>query len=62
MTTDTSVTPPRDAGTTGTAGGTLELRVGGAVRLEFRHAELTYPDDPPPPKYADMADEFGLLR
>jgi uncharacterized protein YndB with AHSA1/START domain len=42
------------------ARGTLELRVGGAVRLEFRHAELTYPDDPPPPKYADMADSATL--
>ncbi|RFP77104.1 SRPBCC family protein [Hydrogenophaga sp. SNF1] len=42
------------------ARGTLELRVGGAVRLEFRHAELTYADDPAPPKYADMADSAQL--
>lgn len=42
------------------ARGTLELRVGGAVRLEFRHKELTYADDPAPPKYADMADSAQL--
>lgn len=42
------------------ARGTLELRVGGAVRLEFRHKELTYPDDPAPPKYAGMADSALL--
>ena len=42
------------------ARGTLEQRVGGQVRLEFRHKELTYADDPAPTKYADMAESAQL--
>ena len=42
------------------AGGALELRVGGRVELAFRHKELTYVDDPAPPKYADMAEHAQL--
>ena len=34
------------------AGGPMELRVGGAVALEFRHSELSSEDDQPPAKYA----------
>lgn len=42
------------------ARGTLEQRVGGTVRLEFRHKELTYADDPAPSKYAGMAESAVL--
>ncbi len=42
------------------ARGTLEQRVGGQVRLEFRHKDLTYADDPAPTKYADMAESAQL--
>lgn len=35
------------------AGGAMDLRVGGAVELEFDNNRLTRDDDPPPAKYAD---------
>lgn len=39
------------------AGGSTELKPGGAVALTFHNASLSdLPDDPPPPKYADMPD------
>lgn len=42
------------------AAGAIELRVGGRVEHVFRNNALTENDDPPPPKYADVADEFRM--
>jgi len=36
------------------AGGPIELRSGGKMELHFRHADLTTPSDPCPPKYKNM--------
>ena len=38
------------------AGGSTELKVGGAVRLEFNHNNLTPHDDPPPERFADQQE------
>jgi uncharacterized protein YndB with AHSA1/START domain len=38
------------------AGGPMELRVGGAVALHFRHSELSPVADPIPKKYESMRD------
>ncbi|MBO7942095.1 SRPBCC domain-containing protein, partial [Streptomyces sp. S9] len=35
------------------AAGDMDLRVGGAVELNFDNARLTHNDDPPPAKYAN---------
>ena len=37
------------------AGGTMDLRVGGRVEFQFRHANLS-PDEKPPEKYAEVHD------
>jgi uncharacterized protein YndB with AHSA1/START domain len=42
------------------AGGPMDLRVGGAVRLDFRHAYLSAIAELPPEKYADMCDGTSL--
>ncbi|QSX79063.1 SRPBCC family protein [Agrilutibacter solisilvae] len=42
------------------AGGEFEPRVGGRADLVFHHADLTTPDDRPPPKYAQMRDGFRM--
>lgn len=39
------------------ASGPMELRVGGRVENVFRNSRLASHDDPPPPKYAHVADE-----
>lgn len=36
------------------ASGQMELRLGGSVRLEFQHSNLSEEDDPIPEKYCDM--------
>ena len=42
------------------AGGDTEERVGGHVDLHFQNSALSsLPDDPPPPKYADMPDRMS---
>lgn len=46
-----------DARATWLAAGAMELRVGGRVEHVFRNNTLTQDDDPPPAKYADIADE-----
>jgi hypothetical protein len=38
------------------AHGAIELRLGGSAEHVFRNSELSTPDDPPPAKYADVAD------
>lgn len=43
------------------ASGEMELRVGGQVEHAFRNSGLTTPDDPPPPKYAQHANESRML-
>ena len=42
------------------ASGPMELRVGGRVELNFRHADLTPHAEVPPEKYKDHADGFGI--
>ena len=42
------------------AEGEMEPRVGGRVEHIFRDNELTEDDDPPPDKYAHIADEFHM--
>lgn len=42
------------------ATGQMELRVGGRVEHVFRNSDLTQPDDPPPPKYANLPDELTM--
>ena len=42
------------------AEGRMELRVGGRVEHVFRNNSLTENDDPPPPRYADTADEARM--
>lgn len=42
------------------AEGRMELRVGGWVEHVFHNNELTENDDPPPAKYADIADEARM--
>lgn len=44
------------------AAGPMELRVGGAVELRFRHADLSPHDGPVPERYARMAREGHVLR
>ena len=38
------------------AGGPMELRVGGLVRLDFRHADLSPRPEPVPERYRSLAD------
>ncbi|MFD0738001.1 SRPBCC family protein [Lysobacter koreensis] len=42
------------------ASGEMELHVGGKVEHVFRNADLTAPDDLPPPKYAQHAHESRM--
>ena len=42
------------------ASGPMELRVGGRVELNFRHADLTPHAEDPPEKYKDTKDGFGI--
>ena len=43
------------------ASGAMELRVGGRVEHVFRNSDLTENDDPPPPKYAQYAEESRMV-
>ena len=42
------------------ASGPMELRVGGRVELNFRHADLTPHAEDPPEKYKDTKDGFAI--
>ena len=43
------------------ASGPMDQRVGGRVELVFRNSDIVGKDDPPPPKYADLAPESRML-
>lgn len=42
------------------AGGEMEPRAGGRLDLQFHNSTLTENDDPPPPKYASLADGHSM--
>jgi uncharacterized protein YndB with AHSA1/START domain len=42
------------------AGGSMALRVGGPVALEFHNNALTPDDDPPPPEFAGAAEPYRM--